>query len=177
MPEVQRWGACFHARVFWRIFCAVCETRFAGQPVMRLWSLHPRYLDAKGLVALWREGLLAQKVLAGATRGYRNHPQLQRFRNQPDASGAIGAYLHEVQLEAARRGYRFDAGKIGRRVAVTMTVTSGQMAYELAHLRAKLVLRDPAELLRIACLSAVEPHPLFVVVPGEVESWEVVAVK
>lgn len=43
---------------------------------MRLWSLHPQYLDAKGLVALWREGLLAQAVLAGQTRGYKRHPQL-----------------------------------------------------------------------------------------------------
>jgi hypothetical protein len=36
---------------------------------MRLWTLHPKYLDARGLVALWREALLAQKVLRGATRG------------------------------------------------------------------------------------------------------------
>ncbi|MGB9092639.1 MAG: pyrimidine dimer DNA glycosylase/endonuclease V, partial [Gallionella sp.] len=81
---------------------------------MRLWSLHPRYLDARGLVALWREGLLAQKVLAGATRGYRHHPQLSRFRDHPDAQGTIAAYLAEVQREAGRRGYRFDAEKIGR---------------------------------------------------------------
>ena len=51
---------------------------------MRLWTLHPRYLDARGLVALWREALLAQKVLRGKTRGYRAHPQLQRFREQAD---------------------------------------------------------------------------------------------
>jgi hypothetical protein len=44
---------------------------------MRLWSLHPCHLDAKGLVALWREGLLAQKVQACETNGYRNHPQLE----------------------------------------------------------------------------------------------------
>ena len=39
---------------------------------MRLWSLRPKYLDSQGLVALWREGLLAQAVLRGKTRGYRN---------------------------------------------------------------------------------------------------------
>jgi hypothetical protein len=33
------------------------------QVVARIWSLHPKYLDARGLVALWREGLLAQAVL------------------------------------------------------------------------------------------------------------------
>jgi hypothetical protein len=32
---------------------------------MRLWSLHPEYLDANGLVALWREALLAQAFLQG----------------------------------------------------------------------------------------------------------------
>ena len=46
---------------------------------MRLWSVHPRYLDTAGLTACWREALLAQKVLTGATRGYRRHPQLERF--------------------------------------------------------------------------------------------------
>lgn len=46
---------------------------------VRLWSLHPRYLDTAGLTAGWREALLAQKVLTGVTRGYRHHPQLERF--------------------------------------------------------------------------------------------------
>lgn len=141
---------------------------------MRLWSLHPRYLDAKGLVALWREGLLAQKVLAGATRGYLHHPQLSRFHSQPDAQGAIAAYLLEVQREAERRGYHFDAAKIGRCTeGVCIAVTCGQMNYELAHLRAKLELRDPAALQRITALIAPEPHPLFSVVAGDVEAWEV----
>ena len=74
---------------------------------MRLWSLHPRYLDAKGLVALWREALLAQKVLQGNTKGYRNHPQLSRFKQQIDPLAAVAAYLCEVQREAARRGYHY----------------------------------------------------------------------
>ena len=59
---------------------------------MRLWSIHPKYLDARGLVALWREGLLAQKVLKGETRGYINHPQLNRFNSKRDPIGAIGRY-------------------------------------------------------------------------------------
>lgn len=141
---------------------------------MRLWSLHPRYLDAKGLVALWREGLLAQKVLAGATRGYRHHPQLSRFRAQSDARGVIAAYLSEVQREAARRGYHFDAAKIGRCAGnVEMPVTRGQIDFELAHLRTKLALRDPAALQLIASVSEPQPHPLFRVVSGDIEAWEV----
>jgi Pyrimidine dimer DNA glycosylase len=142
---------------------------------MRLWSLHPRYLDAKGLVALWREGLLAQKVLAGETKGYRHHPQLLRFRSQPDASGSIASYLSEVQREAERRGYRFDVSRIGRCApGVCMKVTRGQMAYELVHLSAKLALRDPSALQRITGVNAPEPHPLFEEVAGGIEAWEVV---
>ncbi len=141
---------------------------------MRLWSLHPRYLDAKGLVALWREGLLAQKVLAGEAKGYGNHPQLRRFRAQRDAQGTVALYLREVQLEAVRRGYSFDASKIGRVASVAhMTVTRGQLAYELAHLRAKLAARDAEAFRGIAEVKEPEPHPLFDVVAGGVEDWEV----
>jgi hypothetical protein len=141
---------------------------------MRLWSLHPGYLDARGLVALWREGLLAQKVLAGATRGYRHHPQLSRFREQVDAQGAIAAYLNGVRQEADRRGYHFDAEKIGHCAqGLTIKVTRGQLDYEWTHLRAKLKLRDPVALQRIVSVNEPEPHPLFEVVAGDIEPWEV----
>ena len=60
---------------------------------MRLWTVHPRYLDAKGLVAAWREALLAQAVLVGVTRGYRQHPQLIRFSSHPEPIPAVGAFL------------------------------------------------------------------------------------
>jgi hypothetical protein len=140
---------------------------------VRLWSLHPRYLDAKGLVALWREALLAQKVLAGATRGYRNHPQLARFKRQADPSAAIAAYLDAIQCEAAQRGYRFDAGRIAPHGSVArIEVNDGQVVYELQHLRAKLMVRDPAALGRLPAQPDV--HPLFRVVNGEIEAWEVV---
>ncbi|HLP98390.1 MAG TPA: pyrimidine dimer DNA glycosylase/endonuclease V [Sideroxyarcus sp.] len=141
---------------------------------MRIWSLHPRHLDTKGLVALWRETLLAQKVLRGETKGYRNHPQLNRFNAHPEPLAAIAFYLHEVQCEATRRGYRFDAGKIGRFGKVgRIPVHDGQVAYEWSHLRAKLKQRDPEAYRRSG---GVEPavHPLFRVVAGEVEDWEVV---
>ena len=124
-------------------------------------------------MALWREGLLAQKVLAGRTQGYRHHPQLARFRAQRNPVGAIAAYLREVQREAQRRGYHFDASRIGRAARGTsMTVTRGQLAYELAHLRAKLAVRDVAALQNVASLKHPEPHPLFEAVSGNVEEWE-----
>ena len=74
---------------------------------MHLWTIHPRYLDGKGLVTAWREGLLAQKVLRGETRGYTRHPQLERFRAHSDPLGVIAAYLALLGREATRRGYAF----------------------------------------------------------------------
>jgi len=142
---------------------------------MRLWSLHPRYLDAKGLVALWREALLAQKVLQGNTKGYRNHPQLLRFKRQQDPLAAIAAYLREVQHEADRRGYHFDASKIAPHAAAkTIPVTDAQLAYEFGHLAAKLAVRDAEACARLQRETTVQTHPLFVQIKGEVEAWEIV---
>ncbi|WP_261164992.1 pyrimidine dimer DNA glycosylase/endonuclease V [Microbacterium sp. Marseille-Q6965] len=141
---------------------------------MRLWSLHPRYLDRQGLTACWREGLLAQAVLAGGTRGYTRHPQLERFRTCPDPLGAIGAYLEGVASEADRRGYRFDRNRI--RAAADfegpLTVADGQLRLEWALLLAKLGARSPDTATAWRGLREPDPHPLFVRVPGGVASWE-----
>lgn len=143
---------------------------------MRLWTVHPRYLDAKGLVALWREALLAKAVLEGKTRGYRNHPQLARFRAHPQPVPAVCEYLRCVLAEAAQRGYSFDASKIpGEPVSVALIEeTTGQLDYEWQHLRAKLSVRDPARLASYRAIERPDPHPLFTLVPGEIRSWEVV---
>ncbi|MFE6964795.1 pyrimidine dimer DNA glycosylase/endonuclease V [Agromyces sp. NPDC057679] len=141
---------------------------------MRIWSVHPRYLDRQGLTACWRETLLAQAVLEGATRGYTNHPQLERFRELPDPLGAIGDYLAGVAAEAGERGYRFDGSKVHRRSAapVAIEVATGQLALEWRHLMTKLEVRSPELALRWAGVGAPEPHPLFAVVEGPVASWE-----
>lgn len=143
---------------------------------MRLWSLHPKYLDPKGLVALWREALLAQAVLRGATRGYLRHPQLERFRAQATPVGFIAQYLRAVHGESVERGYRFDAGRIAPDRAVgRIAVTRGQIEFEWAHLCRKLDARAPD--WRDAALTAdtVMPHPLFRAVVGGVADWERVA--
>jgi hypothetical protein len=140
---------------------------------MRLWTLHPRYLDAKGLVALWREALLAQKVLQGATKGYKHHPQLARFRQSPDPVAAVATYLSEVLAEAVRRGYQFDARKVAAaRLPHPLDETEGQLLYEWEHLRGKLKHRDPARYRASRSVAAPLPHPLFRVVPGGVRDWE-----
>ena len=139
---------------------------------MRLWSLHPKYVDVKGLVALWRETLLAQAVLAGQTKGYQHHPQLNRFKEMPDPIGSIGAYLAVVAEEAMRRGYRFDSTKILRPTPDRLQVTIGQLAYEWEHLKRKLFTRDPSRYAEYQSIDRPDPHPLFDVIPGEIAEWE-----
>ena len=140
---------------------------------MRLWTLHPRYLDAKGLVAAWREALLAQKVLQGATRGYRQHPQLERFRARRRPEQAIAAFLAGIAEEAQRRGYHFDTSKIpSRKVARRIPETQGQLLYEWGHLRAKLRARDPERYREFRSIRMQKAHPLFRIVPGGIRDWE-----
>ena len=140
---------------------------------MRLWTLHPKYLDARGLVALWRESLLAQKVLRGGTRGYRHHPQLIRFAGTNNPPAALAAYLKAVHAEALERGYNFNAAKIGRKkLRGKIKETRGQLLYEWRHLKRKLKQRDPKRLRELAAVKTPKPHPLFKIVSGKVREWE-----
>ena len=139
---------------------------------MRLWSLHPSILDRAALVACWREGLLAQRVLTGTTRGYTRHPQLERFRATDDPLDAIGHFLMSVRVTATARGYAFDVTRVLRPDAASpgIIVTTGQLAFELDHLRRKVVVRDPSWLPRLPAVATASPT--LVEVPGEVEPWE-----
>jgi len=134
---------------------------------MRLWSLHPSLLDRMALVAVWREGLLAQKVLLGLTKGYKHHPQLIRFRE----TGAIGAYLAGIADEADARGYRFNRSKIVGGRSAGMSVTRGQLEYEMEHLKRKLRVRDRKKLKEIGEFK-LRAHPIFRVRRGDIELWE-----
>lgn len=139
---------------------------------MRLWSLHPRYLDSKGLVALWREALLARAVLRNRAAGYRHHPQLDRFRAHPSPVAAINAYLAGVYAEACRRGFRFDATRIlGPRTTRRIVVARGQLDFEWAHLRKKLRARAPTAYRATRALRPAA-HPIFRVTAGPVSDWE-----
>ena len=123
---------------------------------MRIWSLHPKYLDSKGLVALWRETLLAKNVLENKTKGYKHHPQLNRFKESKRAIDCIYQYLSEIYKEAARRNYNFNKDKINANFRrTTLTVTRGQVDFEIVHLKENF-----------------KCHPLFRVIEGEVEPWE-----
>jgi hypothetical protein len=142
---------------------------------MRLWSIHPKYLDTKGLVGLWREALLAKHVLENKTKGYKNHPQLIRFKNCSDAVHAINYYLSIVHEEAEKRGYRFDKEKIDRDfVPLQINVTKGQVEYEANHLKRKLQQRDPIKFKQLLSVKSFILHPLFKEIPGAIEDWEII---
>jgi hypothetical protein len=127
------------------------------------------YLDTRGLVALWREGLLAQKVLTAGTKGYRNHPQLVRFRETGDPVGSIGAYLEGVLGEAIERGFNFNETKIIHcSWKVAIPVNQGQLEYEFRWLRMKLKMRYR----NLKSVHTIKAHPLFTIRSGGIEAWE-----
>jgi len=140
---------------------------------MRLWSIHPKYLDQKGLVALWREALLAKKVLKGKTKGYKNHPQLIRFKKAKDSLGAINFYLSVVWQESKKRDYSFNKSKINfNRETEKIKINNDQLYYEFDHLLKKLKKRDYKKYKVIKNPKAIIPHPIFKVVDGKIEDWE-----
>lgn len=142
---------------------------------MRIWSLHPKYLDSKGLVALWRETLLAKHVLEGKTKGYKNHPQLNRFKKAKYPLDLINQYLSEVYNEALKRNYNFDKQKINWTFKKSkVPVTTGQVNYEAEHLLHKLEIRDYDKYKELKLISKFDNHPIFKLVEGEIEEWEII---
>ncbi len=126
---------------------------------MRLWSLHPSYLDAVGLVALWREGLLARKVLQGQT-GNPIH--------------VLDFYLKTVHDESIRRGYNFDLSKISpcESRPHSLLLPDKQLEYEFLHLLDKLKERSPRQYSLLQQTASILPHPIFQVEPGDICCWE-----
>ena len=142
---------------------------------MRIWSIHPKYLDTKGLVALWREALLAKHVLEGKTKGYRNHPQLNRFKSFYEPLDAMNEYLSVVYNEAAAREYNFDISKFKiPKNQCSLTVTNKQIKYETEHLLLKLKVRDMERYRKLKDTTKIEPHPIFTIIEGPIEPWEVI---
>lgn len=140
---------------------------------MRLWSIHPMYLDSKGLVALWRESLLAKKVLEGKTKGYKNHPQLERFKGTEDPVKSIQAYMQWVYFESIRRGFNFKKDELNYVYSLgVLPVTEGQLRYERDHLLSKLRKRESSRPGLLEFRWLLKPHPLFYVINGEIEKWE-----
>lgn len=153
---------------------AVLVRGLFGIDNMRLWSIHPQHLDRIGLVALWREALLAKKVLAGQTSGYRHHPQLIRFQISGQPLVFIDKYLESIYTEALSRGYNFDSSKFNAQsLKDKLTVSSGQLVYESKHFLKKIQQRAPAEIWRLA--GKVEANPIFKTIDGGIADWEKLA--
>lgn len=141
---------------------------------MRIWSIHPKYLDWKGLGAQWREALLAQKVIQGKTRGWRNHPQLSRFKAHSQPLRAVGYYLKEVQVEASKRGYNYNYSKIiePAECIEKIAINRGQIQYEFKILMERLKKRSPEKYRENLKEDGIITHPLFVIRHGPPELWE-----
>ena len=149
---------------------------------MRLWSISPSYLDRQGLLGCWREALLAQHVLLGQTVGYKNHPQLERFKKQENSILLISDYLVWLWVDATNRGYNFNGASIEDKIGVQqrIPVTKGQVLFEYSHLLYKLKNRSPEWVEKvlpyggnyIPLVELIVLHPLFYLIDGEKEKWE-----
>jgi len=143
---------------------------------MRLWSIHPKYLDRQGLLACWREGLLALSVARkGFVGAYSKHPQLERFKKTRDPKGAIVSFLQEIAMEMMARGYRPKAlprPKHRQKIAVT----KGQLEFEFSRLQEKLRKRSKAKFLEnrriVSKEKGLKTNGSFYIVAGPKESWE-----
>ncbi len=140
---------------------------------MRLWSIHPKYLDVKGLGGLWREALLARKIFLGEASAYKNHPQLNRFKEVSGPLSAINAYLLYIYKESCSRGYCFDRKRFtGPFRKAKISITKGQILHEISHLKKKLKLRSKEKYHQLLKVKKIEPHPLFRIVHGKRADWE-----
>ena len=141
---------------------------------MRIWSIHPKYLDSSGLVACWRETLLAKNVLLGLTKGYKSHPQLLRFKNLESPIDYINNYLNELYIESKKRNYNFSFEKIGvlKNNLKKLPINSGQIFYEFEHLLNKLKIRDLKKYNEIKNIKNIDCNNIFKTIPGDVEFWE-----
>lgn len=142
---------------------------------MRLWSLHPKYLDTAGLNGLWREACMARNALEqGESHGYYNHPQLERFKKANLSIESIYTYLYYVKQEADKRDFNFTDQGTTQTLDHHIPVTNQQLDFEEGHLLDKLKQRDSIEEHNNLTVGQrfLDTHPLFYVINGPVEDWE-----
>lgn len=140
---------------------------------MRLWSIHPKYLDRAWLLACWREWLLAKKVLEWNTKWYKNHPQLIRFKQLREPLVWINAFLSQIYLESVRRWYKFNSDKICLVSDINIIkVTEWQVQFEVKHLSNKLLIRDYERYLILSKNNKIDINSIFELIPWDIELWE-----
>ncbi|WMT50842.1 MAG: pyrimidine dimer DNA glycosylase/endonuclease V [Ferroplasma sp.] len=144
-------------------------------PAMRLWSIDFSYLDRQGLLACWRESLLARNVLYGLTKGYKNHPQISRFKLSGEPVTAINTYIYYLFLESKERNYSFNESKLEYSMInrdFHIPVTAGQVTYEFKLLLSKLKTRSQENFNRVKGIDRPATCSLFIQVEGNIENWE-----
>lgn len=161
---------------------------------MRLWTIHPSFLDQKGLCGLWRETLVGLKALEkGPGAPWYNHPQLARFKVYPNGLAMLAEYAEHVLDEGHKRGYNFNTALLEPYLELyemnfdgCIMVTKGQFDYEVEHFIRKLASRDemryqlymekmgPRSLYQPK-IEVFVPNPVFRIVDGPIEVWEKVS--
>lgn len=145
------------------IIFAIAIVVCLGVGCMCLWSIHPKYLDKLGLIALWREGLLAQKALSVPSTQYIRHSELERFKNNENPLKAIGSYLCYVAAEGAKRGYNFTHERIvyPNFDDYLIIINDDTLNLEVKNLKNKLKLRDKTKFKELTEMSKIESNPAF----------------
>lgn len=137
---------------------------------MRIWSIHPKYLDTKRLTAQWREALLCKNVIEGKTKGYVNHPQFIRIKNHNKPIEFINAYLLTIWEEANKRLFKYDKSKIDMDKAILfknkMEVSDKQLEYEYYHMMLK------SGKIEHILINEIESNPLFNIIEGDIMIYE-----
>lgn len=130
---------------------------------MRLWSIHPKYLDKHALIALWREGLLAQKALSGKGLVDEANVQLVRFKKSANPVRAIGSYLSFVASEGAKQGCKLNHERILQPnfEAKFMTTDVAQMELEVEQLKARMKTRNKDKFKLLTDVHKFEANPVF----------------
>lgn len=130
---------------------------------MRLLSIHPKYLDKHALIALWREGLLAQKALSDGASVGKDSVHLVNFKNKANPVRAIGSYLSFVAAEGAKQGCRLNHERILHPNFDNgfMEADAEQMVVEFEQLKARLKMRDKPKFKTLKDMRKIEANPVF----------------
>jgi hypothetical protein len=145
---------------------------------MRIWTVHPRYLDVKGFVALWRETLLGMETLKKHVKcqhyiPWYKHPQLAPFKAQSDPILYISNYLYLVLEESRRRNYNFDGSKLDAipycENLPLIKASREVLVHEWLVCLGRYRVRSPKWFEEVKDISPLEvdPHPLYICEPEE----------
>jgi hypothetical protein len=141
---------------------------------MRIWSIHPKYLDSKELLNLWNETIQAKNEFLTKFSGHFSNKQLERFLDLKNPLEAINSYMSSIYREAVKRDFSVDDSFMDWDFddSIQIPVTAGQISHEISKLKSRLRERDEKKLQKLNGRTFLELHPIFYSVPGTIEEWE-----